>query len=329
MLNEDNSSSTGSEENLPNQPTSQNDLAFQGQALEPQNENKNPLKESRHLIRAFLFGFLFVVILAAIGGAYFLGINKSANKSQQTASTQVSAPSPTWGSLISEIVDIDSLTSKYINHEYKFSVTFPKYNKGSYSCEILKNPNYSGYNNGQTPLKIFEDMSDNSIYISEATTPEVGSKQLPNGGWTGDYDKCKIVNNSLSLIKNGYDNGTPAIPETDSNITRPVSFQIWYSRAENDDDLNNFLHKHYGKNCVVYQKIANQRMQGILDVKFQDISGKNSPPDSNDNIKCWINFAYHFYFNPETKTAVLTSGQQEAAFNGTNGQMNPKYELFN
>lgn len=75
------------EKELPSGETSQTETS----SSEPKEEKSG---RGMRIVGSFIFGFLFVVILAAIGGAFILGMNKSTTN-KQTVTTQISAPSPT------------------------------------------------------------------------------------------------------------------------------------------------------------------------------------------------------------------------------------------
>jgi len=308
--------------NVSNQNTQQ---MGQNPANQPVNIPEKP--KANYLMIAGIVLACFVVF--GFGG-YYLGKNYSGT--QQPINTTEKQPNPTSShesgatgasptssiqQKSSEIQSIDDKTYKYVNYLIGFSIKYPKYNLIPSTCEERQNDK-----NGSAPMRVFEVPNENSLYISEESIVSVKNKQLAGGGYQYDFSTCKVTPNSLDLIRNGYDNGIPS----PNNISKPIALQFDYLKIENDNDLQALAQSMY-KGCYVGQK---QLIKNSTDVYQIKLVNKNGQPGSFDdpNTTCLTNFVYMFLYSPKNKAAVITSGFQDAPFNGTNGQAEPEIEFL-
>lgn len=197
---------------------------------------------------------------------------------------------------------VNNNSNTYINEDYSFKITYPKSTGFFYSCD----PNDQSAK--QNPLKVFNDQDNNSIYISNENFTELKYYPNSNGEYEPDYKNCKIVDNNLNIIKNGFQNGRPA-EEYNANLTKPISLQIAFSKIENEKELNDLVHKIY-PTCYVKSKELNKFMDGVYNVYLADINGVSDNPDGD----CFTNSAYFFYYSPRNKSAVITDSFQNGPF---------------
>lgn len=177
----------------------------------------------------------------------------------------------------------------YSKTDFGFTVTFPKTSM-NYKCEdVLPRKYYD------TPLKIFEDPSENSVYISTDEFTERKNYSFKN---------CTIVKNNLDLIKNGFLGGGSYGGQPTRSF--PDLFKISFRKAVNDNDLTELLHSMYGPTTYITGKKLDVDMPGVYDVSFastKTYAGGYEP-----------NFVYYFYYNPKTQSAVITNGFQGTVF---------------
>jgi hypothetical protein len=315
-------------ENKENQlPQNQASPQLEEKEIQLQNSILDDTKIKKRLPQSFIY-FLLALLFMVIGAFgfwiyqnQFLEKNYISDKpvdNKKVNNFPVSTPTPVSSPKVdSEIVDAENDTKKYINYKYGFSVAFPSYNKSATTCQE-KQLNQVG----EMPLKVFEISNDNTLFISEKSVLIVQHKQLPSGGYQSDFSTCKSVQNNINLIENGYDNGMSDSNNLGINITRPNALQITYKKISNDSDLDVLAQTLYS-GCYVDEKSPLQNYENVYRVKLADKNGQNGPES-----ECFINFVYIFLYSPDNEVAVLTSGFQDAPFNGTNGQSEPKIEFL-
>jgi hypothetical protein len=292
-----------------------------------QNFNLEGSKTKEKFPRFIIYSFfaLFFMVIGVFGfwlyqnqfsKKNYISDNHADDKKTSISPSPTSAP-PSSPRVDSEIVDFGTNTKKYINYEYGFSVVFPSYNKSATTCQE-KQLNQTG----EMPLKVFESPNNNTLFISEEYVLTVQHKQLSSGGYQYDFSTCKKVQNNINLIENGYDNGIPDINNLEINITKPNTLQVNYKKVASDDDLEALVQTLYN-GCYVGEKNPLQNYEDVYQVKLTDKNGQNGPES-----ECFTNFVYIFLYSPDKGVAVLTNGFQDAPFNGTNGQSEPKIEFL-
>lgn len=156
-----------------------------------------------------VIGILIVVFTAV----YFLAENRQINK-----------PQPTSGINQSEIVQVNSKLSKFVDNNFGFEIEFPP-TSSTYmaSCEDFKNGT-----NGNLPVTAIVDEKQNAVYITNTNTVEVMNKAMGGGDFGYDFDKCKEVDTSLKLLKSGYPNG---LPKEMGNRSYPLFIKFSYGKS--------------------------------------------------------------------------------------------------
>lgn len=195
---------------------------------------------------------------------------------------------------ISQIISLPNETMHYYNNDFGFLIRYPKYNKGLDSCVPSPDPE-----NGKRELDVFEDLENNTIFISEKVdvfAPHKNTTEI-------DYSKCTMTENNLERLK---------------NTTRwKVSFM--YSKINGKEDLDKLASKMFSPNelkCYAGKQTYNPN--GYFDIELSDKDGNKGTFDNG----CPTNFAYTFAYNKEKGIAIISSGAQEPHFWGTNGQYN-------
>lgn len=240
------------------------------------------------------------VILAGAGG-YYLGFNNASdNRSEmepyptEATTTQESDTTKPMAKE-SEVISYTPETNLYKNYEYKFQIEFPKE-------EVLENPCAEAMSwDKDVPLVTFEDLQNNIVYISDQKTITSKMIDYPDGTFDTDSSSCEEKENSLDLLKNGFNNG--------HSIERPHNTSFAFTKVTNDTDLNTLARKMYGENCQVSEKTLEEGSDSVYSIMVADESGRNEP-----GSKCWTNYAFTFLYSSKTQTAVAKSGAQEVEF---------------
>ena len=308
--------------------TTNQQVTTPSQNTSPEPVVNTPGPNQKRFIPAIV-GVMFLLIVVA-GGAYYLGTKNNypliKNQSEQaervvrptqTPTVTKNEVNPTKNGAGTEIISLDRKTSKYINHDLGFSIKYPSYNQTPSTCAERQTDK-----NGTVPLKVYEVPNQNSFFISEATYIAVKEKQVSGGGWQYDFSTCKVMQNSLNLITNGFDNGMPDTDGMHINISKPNALQINYQKVNNDTDLQSLAQTLY-KGCYIGDKQLVKNSSGVYQVKLVAKNGQNNDPESG----CFTNFVYLFQYSPKNHIAVITSGYQNSPFNGTNGQYEPEIDF--
>ena len=318
-------------ENKENQlPHNQTEPQLEEKELQVQDSVLDDTKTKKRLPQPLIYSLLALLFMVIGAFGFWLYQNqfsketyildKSTINTNDTKVNDLSSPTPiptSYPRVDFEVVDIGNNTKKYINHKHGFSVAFPSYNKSATTCQE-KQLNQVG----EMPLKVFETPDNNTLFISEENVLTVKHKQLPSGGYQYDFSTCENVQNSINLIENGYDNGITDTNNIGINIAKPNALQVNYKKISNDGDLEALAQTLY-KGCYIDEKNPLQNSEGVYQVRLADKYGQNGPES-----ECFTNFVYIFLYSPDNEVAVLTSGFQDAPFNGTNGQSEPEIEFL-
>lgn len=312
---------------LPQNNSSQNPEVPRQASTEQQNKQK-------HSRKPFVLIILFLVITITTAGILLKQSKSQLQQNITTAPTAVIQKDNSSNSYITsqqEGVPVPTVTkdqSLYVNKDYGFAMVYPKLDQSGDSCTQNSDGSYSGI----VPYKVFEDLSLNSIYIAQAIYAEKPEKFIPQErGYTWDPATCKIVNNSLDLIKNGYANGIPGSND------KPEAFQIKYAKINNEDDLNNLVHSMYGKGCYAKRSGQDKVLPETYDYTIADNNGNINPWPGNPtptgykeplNGGCLVNFGLLFFYSPSKKLAILSQGFQNGPLGGTNGQYAPTFTIL-
>lgn len=296
----------------------------------PEDQISNSPASNQKGFIPLILGVVILLIVVA-GGAYYLGTKNISSSSKQqseqpTTSITVPTSNPSTGNSVTnptksitgtEIVSVDDKTNKYINHDFGFSIRYPKYNQTPSTCQERQ-----ADKTGAVPLKVFEVPNINTLYISEESVIEIKNKQVAGGGYQYDFSTCKVVPNSLDLIKNGYNNGMVDTNKMQIDVTRPSALQFNYQKVDNDNDLQTLAQSLYN-GCYIGAKQLAKNSNDVYQIKLADKNGQNGNPESG----CFTNFIYLFLYSPKNHVAVITSGFQNGPFFGTNEQVVPDIEF--
>jgi len=280
-----------------------------------------PKKPSLSLV---LGGILLAVVL--VGGGVVLGqrtqlpaITKTSLSQTGTGNpgaiqeaSNTSAPAQTSPKPTSKLTEVDAKTWKYSN-SLGFSFTFPKEYNEDDDCAGAGAPPTREY-------KVFEDLEKQTLFISK----EYVSKRADSS--------CSYVPNSLDFLRNGIYNDP-----LDNRTIYPYSLQVNYRAINQEQDLQRLIDSYLSngmdsvgeytdayKGCLTGSKIPS-KIPSVYNVELHDTTGKKGWFDAPSS--CVINFKMYFLYSPKNKVALLTSGSQEAFFNGTNDQAEPLFEF--
>ncbi len=144
-----------------------------------------------------------------------------------------------------------------------------------------------------TPLKIFEDLDNSSIYLSFATDSILLPKETSSGAFQGS-NGCQEKIVDLDYIKNGIDIGYP-------EKKFPPNYNFKYKQINSELDLKDLV-KSYGKFCEKYTETLTDKEKGIYGIKIE------SAPYSEN--ACFINYGYKFLYSKIKKmTVTWATGQ--------------------
>lgn len=266
------------EQNLNQEPIQASNPAIQ-QPPTPQNKNLLNNRWLKYLIIA-------VVLLIVVIGVFLLGKSSTKSYTQQVTSTPrvvqknvvTKSPSP---SPSPELATYANLAG--------FSIIYGKTNNStSSSCSNGKPTD------GTASLKVFEDSSSNTIYIGKDVEVESPTPST-----------CNVVPNSLSLIKNGWDNGNPP-PD---NISYPEAIKYQYKHISSDADLVSLSQSRYGNGCSTIQKTPIPNQSGVYSIRISDKNGSNSMDGG-----CVTNFIYDFFYSSQNNIAVIGNDRQNCDY---------------
>lgn len=225
--------------------------------------------------------------------------------------TPSAVPSPK-ASKANETIQTDAKTSKYVDYEHGFAIIYPTYNQEPSDCAQLQAQTF-----GAVPLKTFVDQPENIVYVASQTILKWQDKKTIFG-LQADPATCQVVPNSLDLLKNGY-----IVMSGSTQKRYPASIKFHFDKVSNDADLSTFA-KVFHPGCFAGDKTLVKKTTDTYQVKLVDQAGITTNPDSG----CFTNFAYMFYYSPQTQTAIISNAYQEPPFNGSNGQIEPGVELL-
>lgn len=150
--------------------------------------------------------------------------------------------------------------------------------------ETVKRPKQEEHT-GKAYLKVIEDQKNNSIYITSKDTDSLESLQ-------------KETKNALDGDGKLIQNAKP------SN-----GWEIKFSSAKNESELNKFIQDTYGKGCSLKTKTEGKQ-KGVYEIALNTGEDKNGNGTSMDEAVCPVNYIYRILYYPETnKIASISIGQ--------------------
>ena len=226
---------------------------------------------------------ILIVLIIILGGlAFYYSINKE-------------KPVPITQNNNLNKVDISKWTD-YSNSQLGFSIKIPLEVPTLYRCSDSKQV-------GNTPLGVFEDNQNGSIYISQ--------KYYYDANWSQTEQKyigdCSKITYSLESLKK---------EEKANNLAGLAShpflgWKIIVNNPKNESELANFVKQNFGSTCTISSKDIQEDGNYEISIKGKDV-GQNLM-DTN----CPTNFEYKILYSPEKNKLMSVILGQECTFGTT------------
>jgi len=200
---------------------------------------------------------------------------------------EVEPPAPA-----AELIPVDDTWNRYINYALGFEMLVPTTmvhgHAGCYWNDADGDHSYRPLA-GMVPVMIVE--AGDTVYITSETYSVLLDETVEDGRHF--YAGCELVENNLELLQNReFPNIFWEI------VSRPVA---------SEDDLLSLVHDVYGEACGLGE---------ITPVEGQDYSSVAVLSDGlpMEQSQCVLNYAYRFYYQPESGRAVTWALGQAATF---------------
>jgi len=195
-----------------------------------------------------------------------------------------------------KIIDTSSWI-KYTNKQLEFSIKIPPEVPTLYRCP-------DNEQTGNTPLNVFEDSQNGSVYITPTYYYDTNWNQ-PEQRFIGE---CNKITYSLeSLKKEG---------------ARPfLGWKIVINNPKNDTEITNFIKQNFGSTCIIESK--NLQSDGNYKIT---IKGKNVGQNLMDT-DCLTNFQYEILYSPTKNKLMSVIIGQECTF-GTDPSIASSYQCY-
>lgn len=258
---------------------------------------------------------LYAIIILAFG--FLIGYIARGIEIQNTQQPREPNKPATITQLKANAILLPTITKEqsiYVNKSYGFAMIYPKFERGQ-GTEVSCSGNPVAY-------EVFEDTSNNSLYIAPTTIAEFGNTT-----------NCHLIKTSLDVFKNVVDNG-----ERKSSLGLSIypgdALVIKYAKINNNDDLNNFVHSMYGKGCYAKNWKPDKDLGGVVDYTIVDSNGGVEGPGDTEgfakalNGGCVANFGFIFLYSPSKKVAIISNAFQNGPLFGTNNQYSPTFSFL-
>lgn len=204
---------------------------------------------------------LVIVLLGALGFVYWQNlINKNNDVSQQQSTQSIPKKQGT------EVVSVDATYNKYSNYDLDISITYSKTVIAYAEC-VGTTPKVIS-----TPIKIFEDTSDNKIFLSASKHTATVKHQTGSGEYSG-FDSCVVQDTTLSTIKNPVD--------TITNNDWLFSMEFDYIKTSEASDLDGFVDSLDISGISIDYSVVPVQENGVYSYKFKyigpDVASHNNP----------------------------------------------------
>ena len=164
---------------------------------------------------------------------------------------------------IKRTVDASSW-DEYVNSELGFSIKLPPEVSCFNRCSQAKKP--------LVPIKVFQDNKNNTVYI----TPEYYYDY-------GDNSNCEKIEASLASL------------EAQGMTVKPfLAWKIDVIKADNLDDVNNFIKRNFASSCMVGSQTMNN--DGVYEI---GITGEDWANGGMVNSNCYWEMHYKILYSPE------------------------------
>ena len=186
----------------------------------------------------------------------------------------------------------------YTNETLGFSLKIPLVSEtSSGSCVWSESDGDHSYRpkEGIVPLKIFEDLTNNTVYLSIEYFYELGGKTTEDSHTY--FSQCDKVTNSLAELKS-----------TDSAID---AWEIVGAEVANDTELTAFIKEQYGSGCSLGAKTETEQ-SGVFDVTVS--SGEADSLDEQIVVDCELNYICVLKYYPSANKVISWGVGQSANF---------------
>jgi hypothetical protein len=205
---------------------------------------------------------------------------------------------------------IDTSTwTNYTNTQLEFSIKIPIEVPTLHKCS-------SNEQTENTPLKVYEDNQNGTVYISQEYYYGVKWSQSEQK-YVGECDK---INYSLESLKKeeetAYSSGLSSHPF--------LGWKIIINNPKDDDEMINFVKQNFGSTCSIALKDLQK------DGNYQiNINGKNLVENGVKVMdeNCYTNFAYKILYSPEKHKLMSVIIGQECTF-GTDPSISSSYQCY-
>lgn len=202
-------------------------------------------------------------------------------------------------------VDTSSWTS-YTNSQLGFSVKIPLEVDSIYRCPDSRQA-------GNTPLVVFEDNENGSVYISQEYYYDANWSQSKQD-FTGE---CNKISYSLEILKQEEKRqdllGLSSHPF--------LGWKIIINNPKDDSDIADFIKQNFGSTCVISSKTL--AGDGIYNIKMKGEDWNTVNGFGN----CPINFSYRVIYSPEKHKLMSVILGQECTF-GTDPLILSSYQCY-
>jgi hypothetical protein len=208
---------------------------------------------------------------------------------------------------IKKPVDTSSWVN-YSNSELGFSIKIPLEVPTLYRC--------GNKQIGNTPLRVFEDNQNGTVYISQ--------EYYYDANWSQSEQKyiggCDKVNYSLELLKR-----EEAIEYLSGLASHPfLGWKIIIDNPKNEDEVDDFVRRNFGSTCTIISKDLQANGDYQINIKGRDLT-ENGAGIMDEN--CYTNFVYKIIYSPEKNKLMSTILGQECTF-GTDPSIQSSYQCY-
>lgn len=194
---------------------------------------------------------------------------------------------------------IDTSTwTNYINNQLGFSIKIPIEVPTLYRCPDNKQ-------NGNTPLKTYENNQNGIVYISQEYYYDANWSQ-PEQKFIGECDRITYSLESLENREN--DNGLYI-----ASSQKPfLGWKLIIKKVESDVDILKYIKENFGSGCIIKNKNS-WNQDGVYEIT---IYGEDWDKKGTDlgNTTCPINFQYKILYSPEKNKLMSVVTGQECTF---------------
>jgi len=201
-----------------------------------------------------------------------------------------------------ELIFLDATWDRYINYRLGFSMKIPTKIPGLNRCKNPEGTEKQFF----VPIKIFEDNSNNIVYITQEYYYDDWVLQVFN-----EAGECKKFICSLEFIKNWH---------------RCWEWDILIRNISSDTDLDKFIKENYGPGCFAGDKKL-WKQDGVYEIT---IKGEDWDKKGTDlgNTTCPWNHAYKLLYEPKKGKIMSVNLGQECSFYNEESPESESYQCY-